>query len=288
MIKKFITIFFLAIGFVLLFYFKNKDIFRYKIAILQTASHPALNKIAQILEADLKNKYNNDIKIIIKNGEGILNTLDSMANQLVCDDDCSLYVALGSPALQSLMRLEKKRPIVFGAVTDPSVLGVESKKNVCGFLDQIDYDVVINSLKQLFSDKKIGILYGVGDLASEFTIKKLESTKLNIQRFGCVGESELIGSIQAACLSSDVLFLPTDNMIASAIKMVFDMANKYKKPIFMTDILLFELGGSYAQGIDYKEQAHDIAEAIFLILNEKNNPQKLGITKSESSQLLLH
>jgi hypothetical protein len=56
----------------------------------------------------------------------------------------------------------------------------------------------------------------------------------------------------------------------------------------MTDILLFELGGSYAQGIDYKEQAHDIAEAIFLILNEKNNPQKLGITKSESSQLLLH
>lgn len=287
MIKKFMTIFFLGTGFLLLLYFQNKETSRYKIAILQTASHPALNQITEILVADLKSKYNNDIVIVTKNGEGSVSTIDSIANQLICDDGYSLYVALGSPAVQSLARLEKQRPIVFGAVTDAAILGLESKKNVCGFLDQIDYSSIINSLVQLFSDKKIGVLYGIGDLSSEYSIKQLQNTKLNIQRFGCVGESELIAHIEAACQRSDLLFLPTDNMIAASIKIVVDMANKYKKPIFMTDILLFELGGSYAQGIDYKEQGKDMVAAISLVLEKKNNPQGLGITKSASSELLL-
>jgi putative ABC transport system substrate-binding protein len=287
MYKALAIIFSFCALFIFLFYFKNKEAVRYKIAILQTASHPALNKITEVVIADLKNKYSNEIAIVCKNGEGFLSNIDAIANQLIYDDSYLLYVGVGSPAVQSLARLEKKRPIVFGAVTDASVLGVESQQNVCGFLDQVDYDAIINSLQQLFSDKKIGVLYGVGDLSSEYTLKRLEEAALSIQRFGCAGESELIANIQSACQLSDVLFLPTDNMIASAIKIVVDMANKYKKPIFFSDVLLFELGGSYAQGIDYKKQAKEMGETIFLILEKKNNPESLGITKSASSELLI-
>jgi putative ABC transport system substrate-binding protein len=285
--KKIMTVLFFCSVFVFfLFYFKNKNSVRYKIALLQTASHPALNTIAEVLISDLKKKYKNDIAIVAKNGEGSLANIDTIANQLMYDDSYQLYVGIGSPAVQSLARLEKERPIVFGAVTDASILGIDRQKNVCGFLDQIDYDSVITSLLSLFSDKTIGVLYGVGDLSSEYTIRQLEHTKLNIKRFGCIGESELIANIQAACQSSDIIFLPTDNMIASAIKIVIDMTKKYNKSIFMTDTLLFELGGSYAQGIDYKEQGKEMVRAIESLLEQKNNVSELGIKSSQSSNLL--
>ena len=286
MIKK-ITIFLSFIGlFFCVFYFKSKEPVKYKIAIVQTASHPALNAIAEVLIIDLQEKYKEDIKIICKNGEGSLSNLESIATQLVYDDSYQLYIGIGSPAVQSLARLEKKKPIIFGAVTDPVILGIDTQKNVGGFLDQIDYDAVIKSLLEVFKDKKIGILYGVGDLSSEYTIKQLENSPLSIERFGCVGESELIATVYRACNSSDVLFIPTDNMLASAIKIVIEIARKQNKPIFMTDTLLFELGGDYAQGIEYKKQGKEMAELIESILEKKNNPDELVIQKSPSSGLL--
>lgn len=203
------------------------------------------------------------------------------------DDSFNVYVAIASPAVQSLARLEKNKPIIFAAVTDYNVLGIEKQKNIGGFLDQLDYNSVIASLQELFPDKKIGIPYAIGDVSSEYTIKKLEEAKLQIMRFGCASESELISNVQSACQSVDVLFLPTDNMIASAITIIIQIAKKYNKPLFMTDTLLFQLGGDYAQGVDYTQQGEAMVESIEAILEKKKNPEEfLVIKKSQSSGLL--
>ncbi len=280
-------IFFCVILVLSIFFLTKKECKKkYKVALLQTASHLALDKVKDTIVNELEKKYKKDIQIDCKNGEGSLVAIESIANQLSGDNSYKLYVAIGSPAVQSLSRLEKNRPIVFGAVTDSKIIGIENKKNVCGFLDQLDYNEIINSLSELFENKKIGILYSIGDLSSEYTISQLEKSKLIIDRFGCNGEAELIVTIELACKKSDVLFLPTDNMIASAIKIVIDIANKYNKPIFMTDILLFELGGKYAKGIDYNKQGKEMALAISEILDKKNNPEGVRIKKSKSSGLL--
>lgn len=286
MIKKIILFLLILIVSLSVFYFKKQETYKYKIALLQTASHPALNTIREVILQQLQEKYKKDIVIVCKNGEGLLSNIESIANQLVYDDSFMIYVAIGTPAIQSLARLEKNKPIIFGAVTDHTILGIDTQKNICGRLDQIDYYAVIESLQKLGLDKKIGVLYSVGDLSSEYTIEQLEKSNLQIQRFGCAGESELITNIQSACNSSDILFLPTDNMIASAIKIVIEMAKKYNTPIFMTDTLLFQLGGEFAQGVDYAQQGKDISEMITEILENKKNPEGLEIKKSVPSGLL--
>jgi ABC-type uncharacterized transport system substrate-binding protein len=254
---------------------------------LQTASHPALNTISNVVASNLKQKYNIDIDIVLKNGEGVLMNIESIANQFICDDSYDMYLAIGTPALQSLARLEKKRPVLFGAVTDTTLLGLDLQENISGFLDQLDYNEIILNLLKLFPNKIIGILYSLGDISSQYCINELINSSLLIKTFGCVGESELIPTLEVACQSSDVLFIPTDNIMASAIKIIIDVAKKYKKNIFMTDTLLLSIGGDYAQGVDYNKQGEEIAFLIKEILEKKNSPVHL-IVKSKSTGLLHH
>ena len=76
-------------------------------------------------------------------------------------------------------------------------------------------------------------------------------------------------------------------MIASAITIIIQIAKKYNTPLFITDTLLFQLGGDYAQGVDYTEQGQEMVESIEAILEKKNNPEEfLVIKKSQSSGLL--
>jgi putative ABC transport system substrate-binding protein len=270
---------------------KTQKTKKYTVAIIQTASHLALDRVKDACVKKLEQLYTiDDIDVIVKNGQGNIDNLQIISKQISLDNTISLCVAIGTPALQAMAAIEKNKPIVFAAVTNPYLFGIADQYNICGITDQIDYDAVIASLIMLCKDKKIGILYSIGDPSSEYTIKKLEASQVAMQsqlmKFGCLGEAELLSIINLACQSVDMLFIPTDNTIASAINIVIAVAKKYNIPLFMTDQILFSLGGTYVQGVDYVAQGMQIADIISQLLEKKMTPDQAGIKNAPSSDLI--
>jgi putative ABC transport system substrate-binding protein len=292
MIKKILLIMIAVfVAFLVYINFKENKKNKFTIALLQTASHPALNKAKEACINYLNSIYNFDIDIIYQNGEGASDNLQVFAKQLLCNDACQLYIGIGSPAVQALAKLEKNKPILFAAVTDPKILGIDNQSNVCGITDQVDYINLIEILIKLFKDKKIGIIYTIGDLSSEFTLNQLENSKLifdsKIIRYGFGNESELMAITEKACQEVDVILIPTDNAVASAINLIIAVSKKYNTHLFMTDALLFELGGKYGLGVDYEAQGKELGKIVEAILDKKNNPGQIGIIQPISSGLLV-
>src|SRR5262245_6282467 len=106
------------------------------IGILQTASHPALDR-ARIgfKEQILKNIPS--AQFIEQNGEGIASAAQSIAAAFHANDAVVAIFAIGTPAAQAIARVEKQKPIIFAAVTDPKAAGLLNH-NVSGTSDRID------------------------------------------------------------------------------------------------------------------------------------------------------
>lgn len=250
------------------FFFIYKKFSHQKIVIVQIATHPALDTVASTVKASIKdfcqkNKYD----IVCKNADGNIMNMELIAQDIVNDTSVVKVVAIGSPALQSLIgagvKYKSTIPIIFGAVTNPQLCNINSYHYVCGVSDHIDFQEVRQVLEKIGSGKKIGFLCGSGDVGSAYTFDQLqENATYELIPFGCSVESEVMQATETACQKVDILFIPTDNMIASAIETVRMVAKKYKIPLFMTDKILFERGGDYFSGVDYRQHGQEIAALV--------------------------
>src|SRR5699024_12845722 len=93
-----------------------------------------------------------NIEIESVNAQGAQDNLNPMAEQLAKNND--LILSLGTATTQALANVEKEKPIIFTAVTDPVDSGlVESKdapgKNITGTSDYMPIDKQIDLLLSL-------------------------------------------------------------------------------------------------------------------------------------------
>lgn len=250
------------------FFFIYKKSSYQKIVIVQIASHPALDTVVSAIKASIKDFCQEKrCDIVCKNADGNIMNMEIMAADIVNDASLMKVVAIGSPTLQSLIgaanKYKRSVPIIFGAVTNPQLCNIDSYQNVCGVSDQIDFKEVRWELEKIGCGKKIGFLCGSGDVGSAYTFNKLQGdTSYELIQFGCSIESEVMQVVESACQKVDILFIPTDNMIASAIETVRMVAKKYNVPLFMTDKILFERGGNYFSGVDYQKHGDQVAALV--------------------------
>ena len=270
MIKNKALFFFVILKVLLVYYFFfiSQKSSHPKIVIVQIATHPALNTVVSTIKSSIKdfcrkNKYD----IVCKNADGNIINMEMLATDIVNDTSVTKVVAIGSPALQSLIgaavKYKRSVPIIFGAVTNPQLCNIDSYQYVRGISDQIDFKEVRQELEKIGCGKKIGFLCGSGDVGSVYTFNQLEGdASYKLISFGCSIESEVIQAAESACQKVDILFIPTDNMIASAIESVRMVAKKYNVPLFMTDKILFERGGDYFSGVDYRKHGEQVAALV--------------------------
>ncbi len=236
-----------------------------EIGVIQYTAHPALDAardgfIEQLAELGYKDGEN--CTIDVKNAQSDQSNLKTIAQKFV-NDNKDLVLAIATPAAQSMAAETKDIPILVTAVTDPAASDlVESNEvpnvNVSGTSDLTPVKEQIALLKKILPDaKKIGIMYCSGeqnsviqaDMAQEAAKENgLETDVLTVSNTNDVAQVT-----ESAVGKFDALYIPTDNILASSMKLVSSISNPAGLPLFVGEQGMVEGGGLASVGINYNE-----------------------------------
>src|SRR5438105_10756464 len=149
---------------------------QFSVGILKTATHPALDMVEKAFIETLKEKSNDSVSFIRTDGQGLIVNIHTIAQRFHASPP-DLLCAIATPAAQSLISVEKEKPIVFAAVTDPSLLKLEDIKNVTGVADAYDIEGEIDAVSALLpSIKKVGIIFNPGEPSAVMQASTMKSS----------------------------------------------------------------------------------------------------------------
>ncbi len=261
-----------------------------EIGILQYLEHNALTEarkgfIDGLEEAGFVDGEN--IRIRVLNPETDAPTMALNSKELVRKSD--LILAIATPAAVSVVNEAKDQgkntPILFTAVTDPVdaklIASNESPgANVTGTNDMNPIKEQIELVKRLNKDAtKLGILYTASETNSSLQaeIAKTEAEKLGlevvIKTISTVNDLQLVANQLTS--EVDMLYIPTDNVIAGAIGSLNDILVEKKVPAIVGESNMVHAGGSITYGVDYYNLGKETALMAVKILKDKVSPKDI-------------
>ena len=244
----------------------------YKIGITQIATHPSLDLVKQgfkkaFEEAGIKANFDE------KNAEGTIANATLIANGYKSDKK-NLVLGIGTPSAQALVNTITDMPVLFSAVTDPESAKLLNK-NVTGTSDRLDnvgeqLDLLLKLKPEI---KKIAVLYNPSEQNSVVQVKEIEAKakekNLEVMLQGVSSLAELSQATKNALIETDALYLPTDNLVVSGIKLITSEAKSAKKPVISSENSSVEAGALFTMGLDYFELGKRTGEMAIEILKGK-------------------
>ena len=286
----------------------NKDLVH--IGVLQYVEHPSLSATRKGFIEELKEEGYVDgknIKIDYQNAQGDQSNLQTISQSLIEDNDVMLAIA--TPAAQSLSSLTKGKPILFTAVTDPvSAKLVKSMDNVGGNVtgtsDMSPINKQVELLKKVFPNtKKVGIMYTTSERNSEVQVeeakKYFKEAGIETVIKGISSTNDIQDTAKSLMSQTEVIFIPTDNTIVSAINTLVDLSKETKVPVVGSDAGSVEKGVLFTYGTNYEalgrqtgklagrvlrgEKVKDIDAKTLNVVVNHDMAKKLGIDVSSIS-----
>lgn len=244
----------------------------YKIGITQIVTHPSLDLAKEgfkkaFEEAGLKADFDE------KNAEGTIANANLIAANFKADQK-DLVFGIATPSAQALANSITDIPVVFSAVTDPESANILNQ-NVTGTSDRVDnIGEQLDLLLELNPEaKKIGVLYNTSEQNSLVQVKDIEAKakekNIEVVLQGVTAFGELAQATKGLLSQVDALYIPTDNLIVSGIKLINSEAIAAKKPVIATENSSVELGALFTMGIDYFELGKRAGEMAVEILKGK-------------------
>ncbi len=268
-----------------------------KIGVIQLVEHSALDAnykgfVDGLAEAGYVDGKN--IKIDYQNAQGEQANCVTIAQKLINDKD-DLIFAIATPAAQAVANLTQDIPVLISSVTDPeSAKLVKSNNkpgtNVSGTSDLTPCAAQMELLKKIVpSAKTVGMLFCSSEQNSYFQIKLAEEAcdKLGLKYVeATVSNSNEIQQVtQSLCGKVDVIYSPTDNMIAAGMALVAQVANENKIPTIVGEEGMVNAGGLATYGINYYELGKQTAKMAVEILRDGKKPADMPIQYLDTCDL---
>jgi len=248
-----------------------------QVAISVIAHHPSLERIQAGIEDVLKD-YDPSIKIIVDNANGNPTTAAQIATKMISKKP-DVLVGIGTLAAQTLHGANNgKIPLVFSAVTDPYTAQLIPKTGrpehpITGSIDlPPTRDQVIFMKEQFPHVKTIGILYNPGEVNAISQIQAFEDEAhtYKILKAPAVKTVDVLESGKKLAPQVDLLYIPNDNTVVSAIEAVVQVANQANIPVFTSDPESLERGATAALAHDQYDIGVKTGELIVRILKGEN------------------
>lgn len=267
----------------------------YKIGVLQYVQHDALDRCSEgFIEAlDASGiAYEADLQ----NAAGDTPTCTTIAQKFVNDGD-DLIFAIATPAAQACAAETEEIPIVLTAVTDPAGSGLVDTNeapggNVTGSSDLTPVAKQIELLTQLLPDAKtVGILYCSAESNSEIQAQLAKEAcakaGLTAVDYTVATSNDIQTVVESMVGNVDVIYAPTDNVIAAGMPTVAMIANANKLPTIVGEEGMCTSGGLATYTIDYKELGKVAGEMAVKILTEGTSPAEMPIEYYPDDKLRL-
>ena len=271
-----------------------------KIGVIQLVEHSALDAnykgfVDGLAEAGYVDGQN--IKIDYHNAQGEQVNCVTIAEKLINDRD-DLIFAIATPAAQAVANLTKDIPILISSVTDPESAKLVQKNtapggNVTGTSDLTPCAAQMELLKKIVPNAKtVGMLYCSSEQNSYFQVglAKAACDKLGLKYIdGTVSNANEIQQVVTnLCGKVDVIYSPTDNMIAAGMTLVSQVANEKKIPTICGEEGMVKAGGLATYGINYYELGKQTAKMAVEILRDGKNPAEMPIEYLQNCDLTVN
>ena len=198
----------------------------YNIGIIQLVTHDALDAATQGFQDALTEALGADnVKFDLQNAAGDSNTCATIVNSFV-SNEVDLIMANATPALQAAAAATADIPILGTSVTEYGVameiadFSGTVGGNISGTSDLAPLDKQAEMVKEWFPDaKNVGLLYCSAEPNSQYqvdTIKGLlEGMSYACELYAFSDTNDMAAVTQTAADNSDVIYVPTDNTVAS-------------------------------------------------------------------------
>lgn len=202
----------------------------YNVGICQLVQHEALDAATQGFKDALTEALGDKVTFDEQNAQGDSNTCSTIVNSFV-SNNVDLILANATPALQAAAAGTNEIPILGTSVTEYGVaLEIDNFTgtvggNISGTSDLAPLDGQADMLQELFPNAKtVGLLYCSAEANSQYqvdTIKTyLEEKGYSCEYYAFSDSNDLSGVVTTAASTMDVIYVPTDNTVASNTEII--------------------------------------------------------------------
>lgn len=259
----------------------------YKIGICQLVQHDALDAATKGFKDALTEAFGDAVTFDEQNAQGDSNTCSTIINSFV-SNNVDLILANATPALQAAQAGTNEIPILGTSVTEYGVaLGIDGFDgtvggNISGTSDLAPLDEQAAMLHELFPDaKNVGLLYCSAEPNSQYqvdTVKAaLEELGYTCEYYAFSDSNDLSTIATKAASESDVLYVPTDNTVASNTEIINNICQPAGVPVIAGEEGICSGCGVATLSISYYDLGVATGKMAVKILNGESNISEMPI-----------
>lgn len=266
------------------------------VAITQIVEHPALDACRKGVKDELAEQgfiAGKNLKWSFESAQGAPATAGQIAKKFAGDAP-DVVVGIATPSAQALASSARHLQQVFSAVTDPvgaklvKAMDKANGGNITGVSDLSPIDSHMALIKTIVPKaKKLGVIFNPGEANSvtlvELVKKHAPDHGLEVIEAGSPKSSDVLAATRSFVGKVDVIYVPTDNTVASALEAVIKVAIDAKIPVIAADTGSVKRGAIAAQGFNYYDLGRQTGKMVVAILKGKKagEIQPEGVSKTE-------
>ncbi|WP_414639910.1 ABC transporter substrate-binding protein [Arenibaculum sp.] len=252
------------------------------VAVTAIVEHPALDAARDGVRDALKDagfREGENLQFSYQSAQGNPATAAQIARQLVGDRP-DVIVPISTPSAQAVVAATRDIPVVFTAVTDPlgAQLVTDMEKpggNVTGLSDMSPLAEHLALIKEITPDaKRIGIPYNPGEPNSVTVVNMMKEMAqeqgLEIVEATATRSADVQAAARSLVGRADVMYIPLDNTIVSALEGVVSVADQNDIPVYAADTASVDRGAFAAVGFNYYDVGRQTGEVVARILKGEN------------------
>ena len=249
------------------------------IGIIQLMEHVALSAAREgFIDALKDGGYvdGENITIDYQNGQGESSNLATIAERFV-GENVDLVLAIATPAALQIASKTETIPILGTAITDyEEARLVESNEkpgyNISGTSDMNPIADQIALLKELVPDAQtVGVLYTSSEpnsvLQAKIAREAIEALGMTYTEVTVTGTNDVQQAVQRIVGQCDAIYIPTDNVFASSMAMVYGVTVESKTPVICGEEGMTGSGGLATLGISYYDLGYQTGLMAIDVLN---------------------
>ncbi|MGN0492830.1 MAG: ABC transporter substrate-binding protein [Acutalibacteraceae bacterium] len=265
---------------------------KYTVGICQLVQHDALDAATKGFRDALTEKLGDDVEFDEQNAANDSATCATIANRFV-SNKVDLIMANATPALQAAAAATADIPIIATSITDyATALEIsdwtgKTGSNVTGSSDLAPLKEQAEMIKELFPNaKKVGIIYNSGEANSKYqateVTKALSDLGIEAKEYTSADSNDLASVVTTACAEVDVIYIPTDNTMASNTGIVNNIAEPAKIPVVAGEVGICKGCGVATLSIDYYSIGYKAGEMAYEILVNGAKPGDMEIEYADT------
>jgi putative ABC transport system substrate-binding protein len=262
---------------------------KFSIGIIQLGEHVALDSAREGFIKALADKgYVDGEKIAIdyQNAQFDQSNLSTISDLFV-SNKVDLVLAIATPAAQAIAGKTDSIPILGTAVTDYEVAKlVDSNEvpggNVSGTSDMNPIKEQIDLLVKLVPDAKtVGCIYTSSEdnsiLQAKIAKEAIEALGMAYVEVTISNSNDVQQAMQTLVGKCDAVYIPTDNVLASAMPVVQGITAESKTPTICGESGMVANGGLATLGINYYDLGYQTGLMAVKILNGDAEISKMPV-----------